>query len=116
MPTDLTPEELGMLTSEEREVYAYLETIEFPERFFDEYEKSTFESLARTRLALKQAGEMMEKHEWDVYDFKDIDENGTPETIDVYCRECRNHKDNGHKPDCALAALLAKIESVKGGK
>jgi hypothetical protein len=114
MPTDLTPEELGMLDKRMQIEYkrANIRIERNKEKQFDigivdaEVISESLASLARTRLVVKQAGEMMARLAASFESMKKYETDGvcrvTVRLIDEVLPQ--------------LAALLARIESMKGEK
>lgn len=136
MNDNLTPAELPMLTSEEQIRYQILQVLAENEEFkvFCGAGMLFADSLILTRSCLKDAGEMMRKHEWVFIGDDDSDEAIAPILGNYHCLECRAGWDSEnnvsihvfsredirridgkhHNPDCAYAALLAKIEAMVG--
>lgn len=59
------------------------------------------ESLALSRRQLRECREMLRKHRW----IRDWDEKGRGFE---FCPECNNTREQGHRLDCVLTALLGK--------
>lgn len=56
---------------------------------------------------LREAVEMLRKLEW-----AGVNQNFTNDLYgEKFCKVCRLYKHDGHRIDCALAALIAKLEA-----